>query len=142
MSRCVLYAYVDGNDLHEVESFLVERLSTFIESREWICTGAKVVNQHGDPNDPSLNPEDLPDWDIGLNITLPDPGKETPGWFADIEDAALFLGQLHRDTGRDFVIGIGDTTTGVADDLFFVNSSNPDPDLFKLRQIIGVGDVS
>ena len=140
MSRHVLFAYVDGNDLHDVESVLMERLASFIDSRAWVCTDAKVVNQHGDPDDPSLDPEDLPDWDIGLNFTLPDPGAETPGWFTDIEATAQFLGQLHMDTTRDFIIGIGDTSTGISEDLYFVDSASPDLD--KLRQIIGVGDVS
>ena len=140
MSRHVLYAYVDGSDLHDIESVLMDRLSSFIDSRSWVCADPKVVNQHGDPSDPSLGPEDLPDWDIGLNFTLPDPGAETPSWFTDIEETARFLGRLHVDTGRDFIIGIGDTSTGISDDLFFVQSANPD--LGKLRQIIGVGDVS
>ena len=140
MSRHVLFAYVDGNDLHDVESVLMERLTSFIDSRTWVCTDAKVVNQHGDPNDPSLGPEDLPDWDIGLNFALPDAGAETPGWYADIKATAQFLGQLHTETGRDFIIGIGDTSTGISEDLFFVDSASSD--LAKLRQIIGVGDVS
>lgn len=140
MPRHALYAYVDGSDLHDVEAVLMKRLSSFLDSHAWVCSDAKVVNQHGDADDPSLGPDDLPDWDIGLNFALPDPGSEIPGWFADIEATAQFLAQLHVDTGRDFIIGIGDTTTGVSDDLFFVQSASPD--LAKLRQIIGVGDVS
>ncbi len=140
MSRHVLYAYVDGSDLHDIESVLLERLSSFINSRQWACTDAKVVNHHGNADDPSLGPDDLPDWDIGLNFALPDPNSETAGWFADVEATAQFLGQLHVDTGRHFVVGIGDTSTDIADDLFFVQSANPD--LTKLRQIIGDGDVS
>ena len=140
MSRHVLYAYVDGSDLHDTESALMERLSAFIASRSWVCTDTKVVNQRGSTDDPSLGPDDLPDWDIGLNFALPDPRAETPGWFADVEDTVRFLGQLHVDTGRDFIVGTGDTTTGIAEDLFFVQSASPD--LSKLRQIIGVGDVS
>ena len=76
---------------------------------------------------------------MGLNLELPDPGTESPGWFADVEAVAQFLGTLHRECGRDFVIGIGNTETGITDDLFDVSTGSPD--LARLRAIIGVGDV-
>ena len=140
MARHTLYAYVDGSDLHDVEDMLIARLGKFVGSREWVCSDVVIVNQHGDPNDPSLGPDDLPDWDLGLNLALPDPGVEQPGWFADIESTAQLLGQLHAQTGRDFIIGIGDSERGISEDLFFVDSA--EPDVSVLRQVVGVGDVA
>jgi len=71
-------------------------------------------------------------------MNLPDPGDEPPGWFSDVERIAVFLGQLHAKTGRDFVIGIGDNEQGYSEDLFSVD--RPQPDLVLLRRIIGVKD--
>ena len=45
------------------------------------------------------------------------------------------LAQLHSKFGRDFVIGIADIASGVADDLFHIESETPD--LGKLRLLIG-----
>ena len=69
---------------------------------------------------------------------LPDPGSEPLGWFADVERIASFLANLHVQTGRDFIIGIGDNERGFSEDLFSVDSA--DPDLGVLRKIIGVKD--
>jgi hypothetical protein len=76
---------------------------------------------------------------LGLNLQLPDPGTEPRGWFADIEAIALFLGRLHRECGRDFIIGIADNETGITDDLYDVSTDSPD--LGRLRAVVGVGDV-
>lgn len=140
MPRHTLYAYVEGSDLYDIESQLVDQLTSFVASRSWVCSDAWVVNQRGDSKDPSLGPDDLPDWDLGINIALPDPGSETPGWYADVEETARYLAELHAATGRDFVIGIDDSVTGIAEDLFFIESDTID--LAKLRQMIGVGETS
>ena len=82
------------------------------------------------------HPDDLPDWDLGLNLTLPDTGDEPDGWFGDVERIAEYLAKLHSTFAREFVIGIADNATGVTEDLFFVESNAPD--LGRLRSAIGV----
>ena len=137
MRRHTLYAYVDGADLEDVAAVLEARFSEFVASRPWVA-GASVVNQrHGEET--CTQSGDLPLWDLGITLQLPDPGAESPGWFADVEAVAQFLGTLHRECGRDFIIGIADTDTGIADDLFTVSTDSPD--LGRLRAIIGVADV-
>jgi hypothetical protein len=76
---------------------------------------------------------------LGLNLELPDPGAEMPGWFADIEEIARFLGRLQAEYSRDFTIGIADASTGIAEDLFGVTT--PSPNMASLRAIIGAGDA-
>jgi hypothetical protein len=138
MPRHNLYAYVHGSDLEDVADMLDARFAEFVESRPWVAGRVSVVNQqHGEET--CMQPGDLPLWDLGLNLELPDPGTEPTGWFADVEAVAQFLGTLHRECGRDFVIGIADTATGITDDLFDVSTDSPD--LAKLRAIIGVRDV-
>lgn len=135
MPRHTLYAYVDGADLEDVAALLESRFTEFVASRRWVAAGASVVNQrHGDET--CTQPGDLPLWDLGVTLPLPDTGAEPPDWFTDVEAVAEFLGRLHRETGREFVIGIADTETGITDDLFTVSSDTPD--LQQLRAIVGV----
>ena len=54
------------------------------------------------------------DWDLGVNLELPDAGREPPGWFSDVEEIAVFLRLLSDESGRDFVIGIADAKTGIS----------------------------
>src|SRR5688572_11909584 len=122
MSLRTLYAYVDGADLDDVADILDARFHDFVSSHRWVCSGASVVNQrHG--LETCTHPDDLPLWDLGLNLPLPDAGSEPPAWFSDVEATARFLGRLHRDTGREFIIGIADSRTHITDDLFFVTSA-------------------
>ncbi len=138
MSQHTLYAYVDGADIGDVAESLTPRFSRFVRSRHWIAGHAWVVNQrHG--QDTCTRPGDLPLWDFGLNLELPELGAESEGWFADVEAIAGFLGTLNRECGRSFVVGIADTTTGVTEDLFEVSTDSPD--LGKLRAMIGVRNV-
>lgn len=134
MRHHTLYAYVDGSDLEDVASALENRLLAFVHSREW-GGDLWVVNQRRGREERS-RPEDLEPWDLGLNFALPDPGIEETRWFADVEVIAQFLSRLHTEFGRDFVLGIADEGSGVAEDLFFIET--PDPDLKILRSIIGV----
>ncbi|MCR6480413.1 hypothetical protein NU688_29955 [Variovorax sp. ZS18.2.2] len=78
----------------------------------------------------------MPDWDLGINLALPDSGNEPEGWFGDVERVAGCLAKLHSTFAREFVIGIADNVTGVTEDLFFVESDAPD--LGRLRSAIGV----
>lgn len=137
MPRHTLYAYVEGSDLDVIAEGLEAEFARFVAQPGWTWGDPWVVNQKR-PDDPSLGPDDLPDWEVGLNMQLPDPGDEPTGWFADVERIAEFLGQLHAQTNRDFVVGIADNDRGYSEDLFRVDS--PEPDLALLRRIIGVND--
>lgn len=135
MPRHTLYAYVDGCDLHELAATLDARFEEFVDGRKWTFGPPAVVNQRYGTESCS-QPGDLPLWDLGLNMPLPDPDAEQPGWFSDVECIARFLGQLHAECGRDFIIGVADSKAGIAEDLFSITSERPD--LAKLRSILGV----
>ena len=137
MARHTLLAYVEGSDLGDLAGELEAQFDQFVGSRTWNSPDVWIVNQRQDRNSAKSN--DLPQWDLGLNMELPDAGKETPGWFSDVEAIAQFLGELHATTGRNFFIGIHDNDAGFNEDLFTVSSTTPD--LAQLRAIIGVGPV-
>ncbi len=136
MPRQHLYAYIDGADIEDVASRLEERFAAFVGSRRWISGRATVVNQkYGEET--CSQPGDFPLWDLGLNLEIPDIGTEPPGWFADVEAIAEFLGRLFTETGRTFVIGVADAGTGhTCEDMFYVSSASPD--IGKLRAAFGV----
>jgi hypothetical protein len=139
MPRHTLFAYVEG-DLDGIQDALQGRLQTFVDGRRWVAGEAWVVNQHVDDAVSCTQPEDNPCcWDLGLNLHLPDPGMEPVGWFADVEAVARFLGNLHAEFGCDFVIGIGDAQTGIAEDLYWIDDCSPD--LEKLAKIVGLGSI-
>jgi hypothetical protein len=138
MSRHTLYAYIDGADLQAVAPVLEARFKAFVSGRRWVADNVRVVNQrHG--RESCTQPNDLVPWDLGLNLQLPDPDAEPTGWFADVETVAQFLGELHGEFGRDFVIGIADAETGITEDLFDVSTISPD--MGRLRLLLGVGTV-
>jgi hypothetical protein len=138
MARYTLYAYADGNDRDEVAEEIEARIDSFIRETRWRYGKPSLVNQRR-ADDPTLRTGDLPDWDLGLNLDLPDPPQKPEGWFEDVERIATFLAELRAATARDFIIGIGDSERGFSEDLFYVDSASPD--LALLRRTIGVGDV-
>jgi hypothetical protein len=135
VAKHTLYAYADGADLLDVEAMLRDELVAFVEGRSWSRDTWFVNQRH--PREVTHRPTDLPDWDLGLNHELPDPGTEQEGWFVEVEDIAQFLGELAEKSGRSFVIGVADNQTGIADDIHSIKSA--DVDILRLRDIVGVG---
>lgn len=133
-----LYAYVDGSDLDEVAEALEDEFRVLAEEPGWVCGRPTVVNQ----KTPVANARagDLPyDWDLGLNLVLPELDEADSGWFADVQRIALHLAKLHSAYDRDFVIGLADSATGISEDVFFVDSA--EPDLGLLRGSLGPSPV-
>ena len=77
MSRYVLFAYVDGFDLHDVATEIERRLQEFLETTRWTLDRPWLVNDRTE-DDPSLTPGDLPTWNLGLNVKLPDTASAPP----------------------------------------------------------------
>src|SRR5688572_14043286 len=98
MARHTLYAYVEGSDLEQVVDDIESRVARFVGETRWRHTTPRLVNQRRE-NDPSLGPDDLPDWELGLNVELPDAPAEPHGWFHDVQTIARFLAELHTITG-------------------------------------------
>ena len=109
-----LYIYVDGSDLHDQEMLLVSEFEAL--ARRWSGLNVIVVNQRGE-HTPDMLPDDLPDWDLGVNIPLDRFGKN------HAEELVPFLRNLAHSAGHEFVIGIGEPS-GITDDMMFVDSAS------------------
>jgi hypothetical protein len=135
MARGTLYAYVDGSDLDDVADEIEAALDELVASSKWAFQTPTIVNQQHERDD-SYGPDDLTDWDLGLNLDTPETGAEPAGWLQDVEQVARVVGRVAARTEREFVIGISDSTTGATEDLFDVEDDNPD--LAQLRAVIAV----
>src|SRR5580765_7351267 len=98
MAKHNLYAYALGFEFSAIAFRVVERVDDFIASRQWVCPDVWAVNQQ----------RTAEDWELGLNLSLPEPYQETPGWYADVEAVVAFCCQLRREFDQDFIVGIAD----------------------------------
>ena len=136
--RHTLYAYVEGGALAEVAPLVESQSREFVGLGGWRLAVPVVVN-HPRARTPDLRADDLPSWDLGINLALPNPGEEPPGWFADVERVAAFAGRLYTQIQRTIVIGVWDSERRFSEDLFDVDS--PEPNIDELRTLLGAGDA-
>ena len=118
MAKLTLFAYAQGVDLEGVVDTLETRLDALVASRSWVSKDVWVVNQRV-PGDP-------PEWDLGLNVAVAPTRSRPPKWKDDVVAIATAFGELHRDTGLRFVIGMHDGKTDTTKDLFVIDSHTPD----------------
>src|SRR5690349_8850636 len=116
MRHHVLYAYVEGSDLSGIADEVSRRFASFVSGRRWLSGDATVVNQKRE------QPVGDRDWELGMNLELPDPNNEPDGWFADVEAIAVFVRDLAERFGVEFVIGIYDGKGGFSEDLFSIDA--------------------
>jgi len=112
MNEPVVYAYVDGYDLDACSEQISAACSRFVA--EHVESAAWLVEQRD--SEPPRNIEDLPRWDLGLNLPL-------ARFSTDIAASLLgFLQQLAIETDREFVVGVA-MHTGVAEDLATIDAA-------------------
>jgi len=126
VAQYTLYAYAIGLESHRIADQLVERFHGFIASREWRCPEVWTINQQRTDGD----------WELGLNLSLPEPHDEPLDWYSDVEAIVAFCTELRREYQQDFVIGIADARTGCGEDIIEVGSGQPAYEY--LRRFIGV----
>ncbi len=108
MSRNILYAYVDGYDLEDVAAALEADITTFLKALAWPVGKAWLVSQR---DSEKVRSGDMPRWDLGINLELTETREEMIPHFAKVEDLAVFLRSQSEKVGREFVLGISDTST-------------------------------
>src|SRR5262249_38875905 len=95
----------------------------------------------GNPYGP-LSAERLEAFEESLGKRLPNEYREyllNYHGVADVEVIARFFGNLHGEFRRDFVVGISDAQTGIAEDLYCIADSSPD--LEMLARVIGLRPI-
>jgi hypothetical protein len=125
-----LFAYVEGFDHSEIEEKVVQLTNDFISSGAVRALDVWLVNQRRTALD------GVEEWDLGVNLTLPDPGDEPVGWFSEVEAVLDHAVALRRETQCNIVVGAGDEPPGAAEDILVVDSDSPDVDY--LRTFLGV----
>ncbi len=130
MAKNTLFAYVLGTEFGIVAGRLIERIESFISSRSWICSNVHSVNQQRSPED----------WELGINLDLPDPYQESPGWLEDVEAVVGFCAEQRLELNQDFIVGISDNEAGFSEDIIEIDSEKPNLDY--LRKFIGLESPS
>ena len=125
MSKCTLSAYILPGESAVDQTAFVHRVNQFISARKWECEDVWAVAQERSDQDR----------EIGLNLLLPEPQQEPPGWFQDIEAIVAFCVQARRELERDFVIGIAGAN-GLSEDIIEIDSERPNVEYIK--RFIGV----
>lgn len=125
----MLYVYVDGSDLDEIQGTLVSRFDQL--AHRWSSLDAYLVNERSE-RAPDLRPDDLVDCDLGVNMPLENLGLE------QVDELLPFLRALAEETGREFVIGIG-LSSGVSEDVIAIGATAGDRERkLVLAQILGL----
>jgi hypothetical protein len=137
--RHTLYCFVEGGDLDEVAPLVERECRELASLAGWRYSSPEVVNRRH-ARTPEMRQEDLPVWELGVTLNLPEPGTETDGWFADVERVVLWAAGVRKEIGRDFVVGMWDAARRISEDLFDVD--DVDPDFDSLRAVVGVGNAS
>lgn len=108
-----IYIYADGSDLEDIEVALLARIREFTD--HWGVESVRLINDRH-PRTSALAPEDLPDWNLGLNFEAAHLCREK------IQSLVQFLAKVSVETNREFVIGAYYPETNITEDMCFVGS--------------------
>lgn len=131
-----VFAYVDGSDLDEVSSQLVEAFTNFLDT--WGVSSARLVNDKF-PGTADLRDVDLPEWNLGLNF---DAERLSPIFDAErlspieFDQLISFLSRMAAETQREFVIGGYTPKSQLAEDWGFIDTHFEPPTLQFLRDLL------
>lgn len=107
--RFGIYAYVDGSDLHDVAVLLFRRLGEI--AREF--PNVRVIDDRFEKTS-DMHPDDLPDWNLGLNFDL---DRDSVCYVSRLLENIRSLAQ---ESGRIFVVGYYDRHSKIDEDIGFI----------------------
>jgi hypothetical protein len=122
-----VFVYVDGSDLDQVSSQLVEAFRNFLN--KWGVASARFVNDKF-PRTADLRDDDLPDWNLGMNFEAE---RLSPTEFNQL---ISFLVRTAAETQREFVIGGYGPQSQFAEDWGFVGTHLEPPELQFLQDLL------
>jgi len=130
MAKNTIYAYLIGNEFKEIDGPIVEQINSFIDQQKWTCSEIWAVNQQKKDEDGFIK------WELGINLDLPDPDHEPPGWFEDVKAIISFCVITRKRYNHDIVIGISDNERGITEDIVEIDSD--EPDIEYIKNFIGI----
>ncbi len=130
MAKNTIYAYLMGNDFSNIADHIVAQINQLIGYREWICPDIWAVNQQSNAEDGSI------EWELGINLDLPDPYQEPPNWFEDVKVLISFCVDIRKKYNQDFIVGISDNKNGIVENIVKINTD--EPDIEYVKRVIGV----
>jgi hypothetical protein len=120
VGKQTFFAYALGADHEAVVDAIERRLDALVAERAWMSKDVWVVNQREPPH-----------WDLGLNMDLGAARTRPAGWIEDVVAIAETLAELHRETGKRFVLGVAESGTDQTQDLFTIENASPDLDALR-----------
>ena len=130
MAKNTIYAYLIGNEFSNIADPIVAQIHQLIGYRKWICPDIWAVNQQSNAEDGSI------EWELGINLDLPDPYQEPPNWFEDVKAIISFCVDIRKKYNQDFIFGISDNKNGIVENIAKINTE--EPDIEYLKRVIGV----
>lgn len=118
----VLYFYIEGSNLEEVESDVMATFAPFCSAgygRIWLVNDRSERTQ-------DLRPEDLPDWNLGINVKI-DHVREDE--LAGVVEASAWLAES---LGRSVIVGAGSTVSALAEDWFSIDGNDAETAMAEL----------
>jgi len=122
-----VYAYVDGNDLDEIDEQMTEVFANFLPN--WSVSSTRLINDKS-PRTPDLRDDDLPDWNLGLNFAVE---RLT---LTEFDQLISFLSRTAVETQREFVIGGYEPSSQFAEEWGFIGTHVEPSKLQFLRDIL------
>ena len=115
MARFGLYAYIEGSDNHDVSEALTAALEEYAAGQS---IPIRVVNERFDKT-PDMLPEDLPDWNLGVNVVFDELTIDT------LTDLLAVLESCCTRFDREFALGYVDLDqTWLNEDITFLASGD------------------
>jgi hypothetical protein len=121
-----IYVYSTATPTKLSVEATVELLRSLADSGQWRHKPPTVISQLSQDGHREL----------GFNYALPQPHREPPGWFGDVEALVHETTKLRERVGCDFVLGVADVRGHSAEDLLDLDGT--DPDVPYLRAFLGV----
>lgn len=115
-----IYIYADGSDLHDTWQQMKERILGFSNNQKVRFIDDRL------PRDDSMEEDDLPDWNFGINFDLNDlSDEELNEWF-------FFFQNLGSSFGRDFAVGYYEEKSGISEDFGYIQREKSYDKLFEV----------
>ncbi len=121
-----VYIYIDGSDLFDVAPFMEGDITKWKESQGVSFKFINVIHERT----PDMWPEDLADWDFGINLNVDDLNV--------LPEMLDFMHSLAIKYERDFVLGFYYDSHNISEDILFFGARDGAPSLKAVTDLLGI----